>query len=379
MKKLLPLLLLVYLASCEEKAVSEKTQSENILENLTYSIDTVVVDSGDDFINLKFGSLFSFLSPDHRLFYKYDIASMQLKEVDLDLLALTGSYSFEREGPNGVEVYGRTIAPLSNGDFIFGGQQRIGRFSKTGELMPPFDYKLNDLIDDSQSQGDNLIQFTYAEENNMGYFLETHSSDPVFNLISINLDEKSSQVIDLPEMDRTNEYRIVLEKDGFKINWAQVLTVQAIDSKIYITTPVHDGIYRFEPVGKRLDYFSFPLTLTAKEKTKEIKNEVSSEGAMNEQIEIMNSEVRFYELLWDEESNRFYRFSSIAIPSNSSELSTKNEVYLSAFDSELNLIGETQLEGITKIPENPFFKDGKLWTYVNVEDDLGFAVFTFDF
>ncbi|WP_075348857.1 DUF4221 family protein [Algoriphagus marinus] len=379
MRKLIPILFVIALASCGKKGNSEEVKSENILENLTYSVDTVVVDSGDEFINLKLGSLFSFLSPDHRLFYKYDISSMQLKEVDLDQLALTGSYSFEREGPNGVEVYGRTIAPLSNGDFIFSGQQRIGRFSKAGELIPPFDYKLNDLIDESQSQGDNLIQFTYTEKNNMGYFLETHSSEPVFNLIFINLDEKSSKVIDLPEMDRTNEYRIVLEKDGFRINWAQVLTVQAIDSKIYITTPVHDGIYRFEPVGNRLDYFSFPLTLTAKEKTKEIKNEVSSEGAMNEQIEIMNSEVRFYELLWDEESNRFYRFSSIAIPSNSSELSTKNEVYFSAFDSELNLIGETQLEEITKIPENPFFKDGKLWSYVNVEDELGFAVFTFDF
>ena len=378
MKKLLPIVILTILAACGGKG-SESIEQKNILENLTFAVDTVVVDSGDDFINLKFGSLFSFLSPDHRLFYKYDISSLQLKEVDLDQLVITGSYSFEREGPNGVEVYGRTIVPLSIGDFIFGGQHRIGRFSKTGELISPFDYELNDLIDDSQSEGGNYNQFTYAEENNMGYFLETHSSDPVFNLISINFDEKSSKVIDLPEMDRTNEYRIVLEKDGFRINWAPVLTIQAIDSKIYITTPVHDGIYRFDPVGNRLDYFSFPLTLTATEKTKEIKNEVSSEGAMNEQIEIMNSEVRFYELLWDEESNRFFRFSSISIPSSSSELSTINEVYLSAFDSELTLIGETQLEEINKIPEFPFFKDGKLWSYVNVEDDLGFAVFTFDY
>jgi hypothetical protein len=379
MKKLLALLLLICLASCGGKESSEKTESENILENLAYTIDTVVVDSGEEIINLKYGGLFSFLSPDHKHFYKYDVTTMQLKEVDLDRMALTASLPFEREGPNGVERYGRTITPLSNGNFIFGGQQRIGKFSKTGELIPPFDYELADLIDDSQSQRGNYNQFTYAEENNMGYFLETHSSDPVFNLISINFDEESSKVIDLPEMDRTNDFRIVLVDKGFRINWAQVLTVQAIDSKIYITTPVHDGIYRYKPVQNMLDYISSPLTLTGTEKTKEIKNEVSSEGEMNEQIDIINSEVRFYELLWDEQSNRFYRFSSIQIPSNSSERSTKNEVYLSAFDSELNLVGETQLEELTIIPENPFFKDGKLYSYVNVEDELGFAVFTFDF
>ena len=379
MKKLLPILYLIAFASCGEKGSSEKSNSENILENLTYTVDTVVVDPGEEIINLNQGSLFSLLSLDKKHFYNYDITTLQLKEVDLDQLVLTASIPFEREGPNGVERYGRTITPLSTGKFIFGGQQRIGKFSRSGELIPSFDYKLDDLIGEHQAQGDNYIKFTYSEENNMGFFLETHSSDPVFNLISINFDEKSSKVIDLPEMDRTNDFRIVLENNGFRINWAQVLTIQAINSKIYITTPVHNGIYRFEPVQNKLDYFSSPLTLTATEKTKKVKKKVYSEGSMNEQIDIINSEVRFYQLIWDEQSNRFYRFSSVLIPSNSSERSTKSEVFLTAFDSELNLVGETQLEELTQIPENPFFKDGKLWTYVNVEDELGFAVFTFYF
>jgi hypothetical protein len=379
MKKLTPFLFLITLVSCGEKGSSEKSESENILENLTYLVDTVAVDSGEEIINLNNGMLFSSLSPDHRHFYKYDITRMQLQEVDLDQLALIASYSFEREGPNGVERYGRTITPLSNGNFIFAGQKRIGEFSKSGELLLPFDYALDDLIDDTQSQGTMKSQFTFMEENQMGFFLETHFSDPRFNLISINFEEKNSKVIDLPEMDRTNDYRVVLEDDGFTINWAQVLTVQAIDLKIYITTPVHNGIYRYDPLEDNLDYIKFPLTLTATEKTIKIKNEVSSQGALNEQIEIMNSEVRFNELLWDDKSKRFFRLSTIQVPSNSAESNTKSEVYLSAFDSELNLIGERFLEDLTTVPQRPFFKDGKLWSYVNVEDELGFAVFTFDF
>jgi hypothetical protein len=379
MKKLTPFLFLILLASCGEKGSSEKSESENILENLTYLVDTVAVDSGEEIINLNNGMLFSSLSPDHRHFYKYDITRMQLQEVDLDQLALIASYSFEREGPNGVERYGRTITPLSNGNFIFAGQKRIGEFSKSGELLLPFDYALDDLIDDTQSQGTMKSQFTFMEENQMGFFLETHFSYPRFNLISINFEEKNSKVIDLPEMDRTNDYRVVLEDDGFTINWAQVLTVQAIDLKIYITTPVHNGIYRYDPLEDNLDYIKFPLTLTATEKTIKIKNEVSSQGALNEQIEIMNSEVRFNELLWDDKSKRFFRLSTIQVPSNSAGSNTKSEVYLSAFDSKLNLIGERFLEDLTTVPQRPFFKDGKLWSYVNVNDELGFVVFTFDF
>ncbi len=379
MKKLPLVVIFLGLFSCGESDTAQQTGSQNILENLTYSVDTLVVNSGEEFINLKFEGLFSFLSPDHRLFYKYDISSMQLKEVDLDQLALTATYYFEREGLHGVEVYGRTIAPLSNGNFIFSGSKKIGEFSKSGELLPPFDYKLDDLIDQTQSQGDNYSQFTYIEENKIGFFLETHFSDPVFNLISINFEEENSKVIDLPEMDRTNDFRVVSKEPGFTLNWAQVLTLQVIASKIYITTPVHNGIYRYDPVKECLDYITFPLTLTPAKKTKQIKNEVSSEGARNEQIDIINSEVRFYELLWDEQSNQFYRFSSILILSNSSEPSTKSEVYLSAFDSDLNLISEAQPEDLTQVPQYPFFKDGKLWSYVNVDDELGFAVFTFDF
>lgn len=379
MKKLIPFLSLIIVASCGEKVSSEKSKSNTTLENLEYTIDTVVVDSGEDFFNLGYGGLFSSLSPDHKHFYKYDVKSMQLKEVDLDQLALTASYSFEREGPNGVEVYGRTITPLSNGNFIFSGSKRIGEFSKSGKLLPAFDYVLEDLINGSQAQGDHYGQFSYLEENNMGFFLETHFSDPVFNLISINFEEEDSKVIDLPEMDRTNEFRVVSEEPSFTLNWAQVLTLQTINSKIYISTPVHNGIYRYDPAKESLDFITFPLTLTPTKKIRQIKNKVSSEGARNEQIEIINSEVRFYELLWDEQSNRFFRFSSIQIPSNSSEPSTKSDVFLSVFDSDLNLTGETQLEKLTQVPQYPFFKDGKLYSYVNVKDELGFAVFTFDF
>jgi hypothetical protein len=45
----------------------------------------------------------------------------------------------------------------------------------------------------------------------------------------------------------------------------------------------------------------------------------------------------------------------------------------------MELVGETLVNDLKSIPESAFFKDGKLWSYVNVDDELGFAVFTFDF
>jgi hypothetical protein len=43
----------------------------------------------------------------------------------------------------------------------------------------------------------------------------------------------------------------------------------------------------------------------------------------------------------------------------------------------MELVGETLVNDLKSIPESAFFKDGKLWSYVNVDDELGFEVFTF--
>ena len=50
---------------------------------------------------------------------------------------------------------------------------------------------------------------------------------------------------------------------------------------------------------------------------------------------------------------------------------------LTVFDEEINQIMETEV--LVDPFSKKFFKDGKLYSYVNVEDELGFAIFTFDF
>ncbi|WP_162339534.1 hypothetical protein [Cyclobacterium salsum] len=45
----------------------------------------------------------------------------------------------------------------------------------------------------------------------------------------------------------------------------------------------------------------------------------------------------------------------------------------------MNLPGEKHLPEWHKIPGFPFFKGRKRWSFVNVEDELGFAVIDFKF
>ncbi|WP_339758245.1 DUF4221 family protein [Algoriphagus aquimarinus] len=378
MKKLLTISILALLAACGGKE-SESTEAKNILENLSYSVDTVVVDPGEEIINLNYGLSGSTLSQDHQKLYKFDETTFQLQEIDLNKLELTASYSFEKEGPNGLGPYKGFMTGASDGYFIFTNSQKIGKFSKSGELSTDFDYSIKKLIPSESAERSMLSQFVFLAEQQKGFLLETAFDQPVFNLVAINFEGESNEVIDLPEIDRTHDYRIVSNEYGYKMSSVQEVNVQAINSNVYITTAVSSGVYRYDPEQDTLEYITFPLKLTPTEKTIKIKNEVSSAEERKGQNALLNSDVGFGKLLWDDQSKRFFRFSSLLIPSISEEPSKKNKIFLSVFDPQLNLIGEKHLEELNTIPSYPFFKNGKLWSYVNVEDELGFAVFTFDF
>jgi hypothetical protein len=90
------------LFSCGENDTAQETGSQNILENLSYSVDTLIVDPGEEIINLAFGLRLSDLSPDKKKLYLLNEVNQSLAVIDLDQLRLVDQNQFEKEGPNGI-------------------------------------------------------------------------------------------------------------------------------------------------------------------------------------------------------------------------------------------------------------------------------------
>ncbi|MDG1277915.1 MAG: DUF4221 family protein [Algoriphagus sp.] len=82
---------------------------------------------------------------------------------------------------------------------------------------------------------------------------------------------------------------------------------------------------------------------------------------------------------WDDTRKLYLRLGKKTFLAENRADPSTYEVYLFAYDTDFNVVGETKVEGLKEPPTTYFWKDGKLWSYVNVEDELGFAVFTFDF
>lgn len=83
--------------------------------------------------------------------------------------------------------------------------------------------------------------------------------------------------------------------------------------------------------------------------------------------------------IWDRKNQVFYRFSyqEFAFESKIKE-NVKSKVYLTVLDKDLNQLGETLVPQLIKKPAKHFAKDGKIWIYENVEDELGFVRLAFD-
>lgn len=101
MKKLFIFILLPLIFSCGGNS-SEKPDSGNVLENFTFSMDTVWVDSKDQLLSVDLGLRTMTLAPGDRSLYFYNGIEKRLDKIDLDSYELERSIQFANEGPNGI-------------------------------------------------------------------------------------------------------------------------------------------------------------------------------------------------------------------------------------------------------------------------------------
>jgi hypothetical protein len=381
MKKLLTIIFLPLLAACSVKE-SGSTEHINILEDLSFSIDTVVIDPGDEIINIKRGARFSTVSLDAQKYYYYDYDKTSIHEIDLETLKLTDTHQFSKEGPNSIGFNPPKIQPLSDERFLFVSSGiNVGTFNKNGEKEKSLKFNFRE-IEGLEEEGEGLITYNaQISENEKLLFALTRpdmvSSD--VRLIILDPNTKIGKSLSLPEFIHTLNFKISLKTEKFFRGVGEAVNLNTLNDQLFITSTANSDTYIYDYQSDSLRLVEFPHQLVPNKKIAEVKNKVEDEAEFEAEWAKFKYQISFAEFLWDKERQQYFRFAYQLISNEDLKLEKKSEVFLFAYDKDLNLIGETQLENVEYRFESPFFKDGKLWSYVNVEDELGFAVFTFDF
>ncbi|WP_425636896.1 DUF4221 family protein [Algoriphagus yeomjeoni] len=382
MKKLLPLLSLVLFAACGEKGTSESSESGNILENLTYSVDTVVVDPGEEIIDLAHGTRFSAVSLDEKKFYHYDYKKTVINEIDLQKLELTDRYQFSKEGPNSIGFNPPTIQPLSDDRFLFVSSGiNVGIYNMNGEKEKSLKFNFRE-IEGLDIDEESLITYQAHISHDEKYLFaltSPYKTSSDVRLIIIDPETKTGKTISMPNMVSTLRFKIDMQQGGNYLGVKEAIYVKSLNDKLFITSSANSDTYVYDYQNDSLSLYEFPHQLVSLRKSAEVKNEVGDESEFFAEWAKFKYQTSFDDFLWDKKRQQYFRLGYNLIPQETPELEKKSEVFLFAYDEDLNLLGETKLDQIDFRLESPFFKDGKLYSYVNVEDELGFAVFTFDF
>lgn len=143
-----------------------------------------------------------------------------------------------------------------------------------------------------------------------------------------------------------------------------------VNGKIYLTHTAKNEAYIYDLPLDSLYKKEFHSNLTADSKKGTYTKNTYSDEEMKEAWAEKNKEVNFNEMLFDETNGKIWRVSQEMDRMIADSLVTKK--ILTIFDEDLNQLHEQKID-FNVAQTLAFFKNGALYVFVNLEDELGFA------
>ena len=361
MKKTLLLFLIPLIFSCSG------SDSEN-WENFEVSIDTVFIDSGDELIFHQIGLSHSDLSNDQKRLFNFTPKS-ELEVIDLDSLKLVHKIVMEKEGPLGIG-WPYAIQFEQTGRLVFYGFEEVRFFSPDLSVMKRYQLTPGAL---AGLEPEVLSAFNpkVADGEFLYSIYENYEKVPQ-GLAIVSLQDMTVKKVPLDLAPRVEPFTYSLKSStkGY-----EPIHLELVGNRLILSTAYSNEafIVDLETDSVKLKTFHSQLT----EDKKPIPTRISAE-TINEMEDLRREgkkSVTFGRFYFDQTSRRLWRFSRDLDREIGDSLVFRS--VLTVFDEDLNQLAESV---VTIDPfSKKFFKDGKLWSYVNVEDELGFAVMDFKF
>ncbi|MCH7410785.1 DUF4221 domain-containing protein [Belliella sp. DSM 111904] len=371
---ILPIIALV-LYSCGK----DEEQGLSIETNLSYSFDTVMVDAGDKFLHLNDNLYLSDLSANERYLFNWNRNTNTLEKIDLDELRLLNTVNFEKEGPNGVGAFTFDFAITQDDNSLFWSSKK-GVWDQSGVLIRelPIDKLLENTEHTDEVMLSRLVQIPNEPDKYLTFHRKWRSLD--FYFLIFDFSDDSFRKIELPELQKLAEFEITLLNGGQWMGSFNAGTMQTVyNDKIILALNSFNQAYIYDMKADSLYFKTWDGPMVGSKQTTQLPKEVPAEGKERaEAIRKANEEINYGPFLWDMKNKKYYRFSVKTIYSEElTEFETYKvsgaEVFLSIFDKDFDLIAESKIPEFQNRPTKHFVKDGQIWLFENIDDELGFV------
>lgn len=372
MKKLPIYLLILTLFSCGGDPETSKATRD--LE-ITYEIDTVMVDPGDHFFFLNWGLGIADVSADKKMLFNLNPQTFLLEIVDLDALALKETVQLEKEGPNGVGGgFISKLQVLDNGNLLLFDFQKIFEITPKGELVRSYEFdksKLSGYDFGETDEVETMGIFSPDGKRFIGQLTDEDFKKPAKGLAFVNTETMEIQVEETDAISKLDEYRIMFEMGGNSMmSTGEQVFMDVIAGDFVFSNTGFNEIYVYDFDADSLIHYQYQAQLSSNERILDYPQRVESREALMEVMKEKNEQVRFGPLIPQPDKNLIWRLTKDKDRMIADSVIYKNVV--TVFDSDYQMLHE---EVVEKFPGSnmSFFKDGMLYAYINLDDEMAFV------
>ncbi|WP_092901837.1 DUF4221 family protein [Algoriphagus aquimarinus] len=367
-------IILMALVGCGSQESAENTQVNAI--NFSYTIDTVRVDAGDDFVHLGNQQPRFALSSDKKLLYNFDLNTSKLEIIDLDRLTLKEAITIEKDGPTGIGFNYWSVFNVSNqGDLFLGEGKYIQRLNAEQDQLTKYFFHSDSLKGDTLSKDEKInLQGEVSADGKFyfGTYGKQGDWDSETGLAIVNLQTKELQKIPLKIYEEFKQFNLYLQAANGNITSAaeEQVYVMRNGNQLLISSSAINELYLYNLEKGTTEKKTFHSSLTPDSKKTDYKNHSESRDEFSSlQLEKMK-DVNFGMFLFDDHNNIYWRYT-VQLDRISENQPIFNS-YLTIFDEELNQIHEEKMDYPISLSYS-FFIEGSLYYYINLEDELGFV------
>ncbi|WP_293014122.1 DUF4221 family protein [Mongoliibacter sp.] len=374
---------IITLFSCSEKTGDIRS---GYFSNVQFSLDTVIIDPGINIIFLEYDLLNADKSIDDKYLFNFNMDDHSLEKINLNTLRLEEKLPFEKEGPNGTGPSFGGLKIRNENQFTIGGMNRTELFSLNGEKLKTIRYDSFFLESNPSVAGEFVSPITFLEEeSNRLYVLIDQKANKSYAFGILHLDNYEIIRMPLKTFEDLYDYGFTFFMGQSSIGFGPGKGIDMFGTKLVLSNQITSALMVYDTEMDSLYTKDYCSKLIADKKVRPYQLEHETEESLEAEYSRFHQEINFLAPFWDEKNQVFYRFAYQEMPSESKEdVQIKSKIYLTVLDKDLNLIGETLVPQLTKKPAKPFSrqfpkhfaKDGKIWIYENINDEMGFAVLT---
>ncbi|MBD3628418.1 DUF4221 family protein [Cyclobacterium sp.] len=382
MKQLICGLIFLFLAACGSGEPSDENGQAPVLE---FTLDTVQIDANGEILFLNNSLRFADLSRNKQYLYNLNSQTNTIEQIDLDKLALQALLPFEKEGPDGIGPYMFGMRLVEEDKFLMSGYGNHALFDSSGKKLADVGPETVPSFPSEMEAGNVLFPVRLPETtaSYAGIYKVPGEREPW--LLFWDTEEKSYRKIRNPLLEKSVQYQSDFN-DGttaLHISGGEYLEVE--NERVLLFLAGSSDLYVLEPGEKDFEAYTFENGWLPRERETLFPEKINDRALFQELYKKANEEIFYHKPIWDGSLQVYYRFShkleyEVGIsPSDGLFPKPKGaSVFLTVYDADFSLLRESAVPELDQPPSYHFAKDGKIWVFENIEDEMGFVRLSFD-